>query len=323
MWCAARPDRRLHPGPTAGNLPNVAALCDGHGGTMIHIGTSGWSYPTGEGRWDGVFYPPGKNVDHLEFYAQYFDTVEINSSFYRPIFPNVATNWGKKTPADFRFTAKLYQKFTHPKMYKEATGEEADLAAEDYDRFEAGLEPLAAAGKLGCLLAQFPPSFKRDEESLTHLEDLIRRFSRYSLAVELRHSSWTERPETFALLESNGVAWCMIDEPKFRSSVGEVPLTSNLAYFRFHGRNAKEWWTGDRETRYNYLYSPQETDALADEAREVVDRVEESYLFYNNHFGAKAVVNALQMRLKFGQQLAVPPPKTLLKEYPTLKEMLE
>jgi uncharacterized protein YecE (DUF72 family) len=290
---------------------------------MIHIGTSGWSYPTGEGRWDGIFYPPGKKVDHLEFYASYFDSVEINSSFYRPISPNVAGNWAKRTPSHFRFTAKLYQKFTHPKMYQEATGKEAELASADFDQFEAGLEPLAEAGKLGCLLAQFPPSFKRDEESLTHLEDLIRRFGRYRMAVELRHRSWTESRETFELLESNGVAWCMIDEPKFRTSVGEVPLTSKLAYSRFHGRNAKEWWTGDRESRYNYLYSVQEVKELAAEAHGVAERVEESYLFYNNHFGGKAVVNALQMRLEFGQKLPTLPPETLLDRYPTLREALE
>lgn len=289
---------------------------------MIYVGTSGWSYPTGEGRWDGVFYPKGKDVDHLEYYARYFNTVEINSSFYRPIFPNVAKSWVKKTPKGFRFTAKLYQKFTHPKMFEEATGKEAELNVEDFDTFRAGLEPLAEAGKLGALLAQFPASFKRDEESITHLEDLIRRFEEYPLAVELRHRSWSDDPDTFKLLESYGVSWCIIDEPKFRTSIGEVPLTGKVGYFRFHGRNAKEWWRGDRETRYNYLYSEPELKTLAGEVAGVAERTADSYVFYNNHFGAKAVVNALQMRLQFQQPVPKDLPESLLERYPELREEL-
>ncbi len=290
---------------------------------MIRIGTSGWSYPSGEGRWDGVFYPRGRDADQLRLYARYFDTVEVNSSFYRPIPPNVARSWARKTPPAFRFTAKLYQKFTHPRMFEEATGKEAELTPSDFDLFRAGLEPLVEAGKLGCLLAQFPPSFKQEEGTTTYLEDLFRRFRDFPLAVELRHRSWTENPDTFRLLESHGVAWCMIDEPKFRTSVGHVPLTSKLAYFRFHGRNAKEWWSGDRESRYNYLYSPQEVKELAAEAKEVAERVEESYLFYNNHFGGKAVVNALQMKMEFGQRPAALPPEALMEQYPALREALE
>ena len=289
---------------------------------MIYIGTSGWSYPTGEGRWEGVFYPRGSGVDRLEFYSRYFKAVEINSSFYRPIYPNVARSWAKKTPADFRFTAKLYQKFTHPRMYEEAAGEPAELVAADYDRFRSGLDPLMEAGKLGCLLAQFPPSFKHDEESLTYLEDLIRQFDGYPLAVELRHRSWSDSPDTFSLLASRGVAWCMIDEPRFRTSVGEVPVTSRIGYFRFHGRNAREWWTGDRETRYNYLYSREEVRSLAGDVREVAERTEDSFVFYNNHYGAKAVVNALQMKLELGQAVAEEPPPSLLERYPELTQWL-
>src|SRR5512138_3689752 len=157
---------------------------------MIYVGTSGWSYPTGEGKWDGVFYPKGKDVDHLEFYSRYFNAVEINSSFYRPIFPNVAKSWATKAPEGFKFTAKLYQKFTHPKMFEEATGKRAEVDLADFEQFTSGIEPLVETGKLGALLAQFPPSFKRDEENATYLEDLIRRLDSYPLAVELRHRSW-------------------------------------------------------------------------------------------------------------------------------------
>lgn len=285
---------------------------------MIYVGTSGWSYPAGEGRWEGIFYPKGKDFDHLEYYSRYFSAVEVNSSFYKPIYPNVAKGWVKKTPEGFRFTAKLYQKFTHPKMFEEATGKLAQLDPQDFDTFRAGLEPLAESGKLGALLAQFPPSFKLDEESATYLEDLIRRFDDYPMAVELRHRSWSDNPDSFKLLEGYGVAWCVIDEPKFRTSVGEVPLTSELGYFRFHGRNAKEWWSGDRETRYNYLYSPKELRMLTAEVRGVAERTADSYVFYNNHYGAKAVVNALQMKMELHQPLPNQLPEPLVEHYPEL-----
>ena len=105
--------------------------------------------------------------------------------------------------------------------------------------------------------------------------------------------------------------------------MGEVRLTSRLAYFRFHGRNAREWWTGNRETRYNYLYSPQELGELSEEVKDVSDRTENSYVFYNNHYGAKAVVNALQTRLWLGQPVAEGLPETLTEHYPLLKSVPE
>jgi uncharacterized protein YecE (DUF72 family) len=291
---------------------------------MIYVGTAGWSYPEGKGKWDGIFYPAGcRGPDQLQYYAEHFRAVEINSSFYRPLASHVAASWVRKTPADFRFTAKLYQKFTHPKMYKEATGEEADVRAEDIARFKEGIAPLAEAGKLGALLAQFPPSFKADEETLTQLEDLIRQFGEYPLAVELRHRSWSESAEAARLLVDNGVAWCLIDEPKFRTSLGAVPLTSRLGYLRFHGRNAKEWWHGDRESRYDYLYSAGEQQQLAAEVEAVAERAGDTYVFYNNHYRAKAVANATQLKLALGQPVTGELPPEMLAEYPELAAALD
>ena len=119
----------------------------------IYIGTSGWSYPKGEGTWNGYFYPSGKIVE-LEYFSQYFNTVEINSSFYRPPNPGYVYNWVKRVPNGFLFAMKLWQKFTHPRMYRDATGEEAVISRADVDTFRSSLEPLAKAGKLGALLAQ-------------------------------------------------------------------------------------------------------------------------------------------------------------------------
>ncbi|HZU06435.1 MAG TPA: DUF72 domain-containing protein [Chloroflexota bacterium] len=289
---------------------------------VIYVGTAGWSYPQGEGRWEGLFYPADRRIDRLQYYARFFNAVEINSSFYRPLLPHVARSWARKTPPAFRFTAKLYQKFTHPKMYQEATGEAADLRAEDFAQFKAGIAPLAEAGKLGALLAQFPPSFKADDETLTQLEDLLRQFAEYPLAVELRHRSWSESKEAARLLAEHGVAWCIIDEPKFHTSLGAVPLTSRLGYFRFHGRNAAQWWQGDRETRYDYLYNSAEQAELAAQVQAVAARTDETYVFYNNHYRAKAVVNATQLKLTLGQPVNLDFTPQMLATYPELAALV-
>jgi uncharacterized protein YecE (DUF72 family) len=296
----------------------------------LYVGTAGWSYPGGQGRWDGVFYPESlADRDKLAFYAQYFDAVELNSSFYRPPSPRAAEGWAKRVPDRFRFTAKLWQKFTHPKMFEEATGQAAQVREEDFEQFAAGLEPLAAAGKLGPLLAQFPPSFKPDEGSLDYLTDLIHRFRQagFRLAVELRHRDWTDpkggraASSVRSLLEEEDVAWVMIDEPKFRTSIREVPLTSRLGYFRFHGRNYAQWWSHEAaEDRYNYLYPRPEQEQLAGEVREVAERADDTYVFYNNHYRAKAVVNALELQATFGRRPETPLPDTLVAEYPELAE---
>jgi len=235
--------------------------------TKIHIGTSGWSYPKGEGTWTGYFYPSGK-INELEYYSQFFNTVEVNSSFYRPPNPGYVYNWVKRVPDDFRFTVKLWQKFTHPKMYEEATGEEAAISQKDVDQFKQSIDPMANSGKLGALLAQFPPSFKNDNYGQQILLAVIRTFGSYRLAVELRHRSWSDDVGFVQLLQDNNVSWVHIDEPKFQSSIAtEIPLSADMAYFRFHGRNKEMWWKGDSETRYKYLYSPEEINELANRVK--------------------------------------------------------
>ena len=298
----------------------------------IYVGTAGWSYPSGEGRWDGVFYPRGlADRDKLAFYAQYFDAVELNSSFYRPPTAQAARGWASRVPETFRFTAKIWQKFTHPKMFEQATGSAATLSGEDFDLFREGVSPLAEAGKLGALLAQFPPSFKPSDETLDYLTDLIRGFrgAGFPLAVELRHRDWTGSsgvgPAVRTLFEDEDVAWVMIDEPKFRTSIRDVPQTSGLGYFRFHGRNAAQWWRHEAaEDRYNYHYSPSEQQELAEEVRAVADNAAETYVFYNNHYRAKAVANAVELGgvAQLDQKVRRPPmpalPQTLIDEYPEL-----
>jgi len=262
----------------------------------IYIGTSGWSYPRGKGTWTGYFYPAGK-INELEYYSQFFNTVEINSSFYRPPNPGYVHNWVRHTPGDFLFTVKLWQKFTHPRMYEAATGEAAAISQRDVDLFHHSLEPLYKSGKLGALLAQFPSSFRNDRHGQQILSAVIRTFGQYRLSVELRNRSWSDDKHTAELLREHGVAWVQIDEPKFPSSIAaDVPLTTDMAYFRFHGRNKETWWTGDSETRYKYLYSPEEIRELADKMKPAIERTNLAFAFFNNHWQGYAPRNAVDMK---------------------------
>ena len=270
------------------------------GQAQIYVGTSGWSYPKGEGTWTGYFYPTAK-INELEYYGRFFKVVEVNSSFYRPPNPGYVYNWVRRTPEDFRFTVKLWQKFTHPGMYKEATGTEAVISREDVDLFHHSIEPLFKSGKLGALLAQFPPSFKNDGHGQQILNAVIRTFRQYRLVVELRHRSWSDDGNTARLLRENNVAWVQIDEPKFQTSVAQdIPVTADIAYFRFHGRNKETWWTGDRETRYRYLYSPEEIIELASRVRTAAEQTELTFAFFNNHWQGYAPRNAVDMKRQLG-----------------------
>ncbi|RLC62717.1 MAG: hypothetical protein DRI01_06420 [Chloroflexi bacterium] len=275
--------------------------------SKIYIGTSGWSYPKGAGTWSSYFYPAGK-INELEYYSQFFNTVEINSSFYRPPNPGYVYNWVRRTPRDFLFAVKLWQKFTHPKMYQEATGEAAVISQKDVDLFNHSIEPLYKSGKLGALLAQFPPSFKNDHYSQQILYAVIRTFSQYRLAVELRHRSWSDDGKIAELLRENNIAWVQIDEPKFQTSVAEdIPITSDMAYFRFHGRNKEMWWSGDSETRYKYLYSAEEIKELADRMRPALEQANLTFAFFNNHWRGYAPRNAVDMKRELRLPVQEPP----------------
>ena len=130
----------------------------------ILIGTAGYSYPGPPPKgWYGAFYPDAKSkeFDELKYYSQIFNTVEINSTFYRPVSQAITKNWATKTPSDFSFAIKLWQKFTHPKKIsrKDVNEKWENITQEDVDKVRAGLEPLADARKLGALLLQYPAGF--------------------------------------------------------------------------------------------------------------------------------------------------------------------
>lgn len=288
----------------------------------LRVGTSGWNYPTGHGTWNGIFYPlpddRQRGFDELVFYAERFSVVEVNSTFYGQPRANVSLGWVRRTPRDFEFTVKLYQKFTHPGM----TADTSAVSQADVDTFKGGVDPLAAAGKLGPILAQFPSSFHRSPEAAGYLEWLLRTFAGYSLAVELRHASWSDAAdETRSLLSAGGGAWVQIDEPKFRSSIRQdLSEESHLFYLRLHGRNAATWWAHDQaEDRYNYHYSVKELEPIADKVRQARQAGKKAYLLLNNHFSAQAVANATTLKKMLDEPVAAPMPAELVERFPELE----
>jgi uncharacterized protein YecE (DUF72 family) len=283
---------------------NVNNMVNKH---KIYVGTSGWSYPRGEGTWKGHFYPPG-TANELAYYSNFFNTVELNSSFYRPPDPRVSANWVNNTPDGFLFSIKLWQKFTHPDMYHAATGREAVISQADVDLFKFSIEPIVTAGKAGVLLAQFPPSFNNMRENQRNLRAVMEAFNEYSLAVELRHRSWSDDPKTAGLLREYKTTWVKIDEPKFSSSVAQVlPQTADFSYFRLHGRNREMWWKGSVETRYKYLYSAEEITQLATQVKKTTQKATRTFVYFNNHWQAYAPRNALDMVRELGLPVKASP----------------
>jgi uncharacterized protein YecE (DUF72 family) len=307
----------------------------------LKIGTSGWHYPSGNGTWNGVFYPSArrrpKDFDELTFYGEHFNTVEVNSTFYGQPRADVCRKWAERTPPGFEFSVKLYQKFTHPKMFGERLAgtlppdaRDAEIVralarptASDLDEFKRGIDPLASAGKLGALLAQFPPSFKDDPASREYLAHLIHALGDYTIAVELRHRSWSDDVGgTLALLNGFGAAWVQIDEPKFRFSIRQnfLPNVTGCYYMRLHGRNAAKWWSHEKaEDRYDYLYSADELKEFSETAAAAKELVKKLYLYTNNHFSAKSIANAAMIKQQLGEPIDGEYPPEFVERYPELR----
>ena len=261
----------------------------------------------------------------------------MNSTFYGQPRAEVTRAWAARTPQRFEFSIKLYQKFTHPGLFKGrlASGLPDDAASEppaldalaqpndaDIDAFRRGIDPLASSGRLGALLAQFPASFKDSPASRDYLAGLLRAFAGYPVAVELRHKTWSDGiGETLALLNTFGAAWVQIDEPKFRFSIRQnyLPNVQGFYYMRLHGRNAAQWWSHEKsEDRYNYLYSGDELKAFTETAAAATQLVKKLYLYTNNHFSAKSVANAAVIKRQLGEPLEGEYPPEFLARYPEL-----
>jgi uncharacterized protein YecE (DUF72 family) len=291
----------------------------------IRVGTAGWNYPQGRGTWNGVFYPTRRprGFDELRYYAEHFDTVEVNSTFYRMPEAAQSERWLARTPPDFLFSVKLFQKFTHPDMYLAQAGvRDWDLSRADIDLFRIGVDPLAEAGRLAAILLQFPPSFHAETATRDYLDWVLEGLAGYPLAVELRHRTWSDdTDDTRARLAARGAAWALIDEPKFKDSVrqGGERSPTGLSYIRLHGRNAANWWEhAASEDRYDYLYSAQELTPFAETATREAAAGRKVLVYLNNHFSAKAVANAAVLKHELGQPLPGDYPPAMIDRYPDL-----
>jgi uncharacterized protein YecE (DUF72 family) len=245
--------------------------------------------------------------------AQYFDVIEINTSFYGPLTAKTSTAWLNRVEGNprFRFTAKCWRGFTHDR----------NGTVSDEQVFKDGLAPLVEAGKFGALLLQFPWSFRNNEENREYVARLRAQFSEYPVVLEVRHASWSE-PGVLDLLGQLDIGLCNIDQPLFKKSVlpGAI-TTSAVGYIRLHGRNYKSWFTENKHVgeRYDYLYSPEELEPWIDRVKAVEHAAEETYVVTNNHYLGKGVVNAIEIRSILTSD-QVPAPDGLLERYPELKD---
>ena len=281
----------------------------------ILVGPAGWSYVD----WRGRVYPEaaGTKFDTLALVAKYFDTTEINSSFYHPPKPETARSWLARVAHNpsFVFTAKLSRAFTH---------ERGKATVEDEKLYREGIDPLMQANKLGAVLMQFPWSFKNDRDERIYLEQLINRFKDYPLVVELRHESWNNA-RILQTLEDLGVGLCDIDQPQFAHSIKPAAeVTSSIGYIRLHGRNYQNWFREEANVveRYDYLYSSDELGPWIGRIKEVSEKAKQTFVITNNHARGQSLVNAFEILAELEEE-RVPGPAKLIETYPRLSESVE
>ena len=248
---------------------------------MIYVGTCGYAYKD----WIGPFYPPRMRSDEmLPYYARAFAAVEIDSSYYGVPAPRTVVSMDRRTPPSFRFSFKAPQTVTHPAV--------ADRVHPDAQLLLEAVAPLHQAGKLACVLAQFPNGFKADDRNRAYVARVIEAFDGVAVVVEFRHRAW-QSAETMSMLRDLGAGWCNVDMPSFE----ELPhassdATSAIGYVRMHGRNAAQWWTGTNVTRYQHDYTAEELMPWTERVAEIDDQTQQTYVFFNNHAVGKAAQNA-------------------------------
>lgn len=244
----------------------------------IRVGTSGYSFED----WRGNFYPgqieKGKMLD---YYQNYFNTVEINSTYYRIPHPAVLVNMARKTKPDFEFVVKANENLTHTRKEIKAPARQ----------FLEAVKPLAEKGQLKGILAQFPWSFQFSPVNLTYITTCAELMAPHRLFVEFRHDSWL-RDETFRLLKTGGMNIVSVDGPKLPGLLpSELMVTGDIGYIRLHGRNAAKWWDGG-PLRYDYLYNDRELREWKEKLDKISGEVTKAYIFFNNCHLGQAVKNA-------------------------------
>jgi uncharacterized protein YecE (DUF72 family) len=248
----------------------------------ITIGTCGYSYED----WRGHFYPEKiPKGDMLGFYAQYFKTVEINSSYYHIPSAETIKRIAKKTPPDFGFIVKTNQETTHRRKENEAALKQLTEA----------LQPMLDSGKLKGLLAQFPYSFKNNEENRNYLFQTRKLSGALPLFVEFRNYTW-ENEYIPDFLKNNGIGYVNVDEPELKGLLPKQDIvTTDTGYIRLHGRNEKDWWDGTGSDRYNYEYDEEQLKEWLTNISNILKKTYKTYIFFNNHPNGQAVRNARQM----------------------------
>lgn len=278
------------------------------------VGTAGWIYQD----WQTIFYPEtrAKSRDPLQWYAQFFDMVEINSTFYHIPGRSIATRWCDKVAANpqFTFALKLWRGFTHRRP--------ARLPEPETHAMQALCRGLQERGRLLALLMQFPWSFRPGRESLDYLETLHQHFAEFPLCLEVRHAAWNT-PETFDWLQARGIAFCNVDQPPLRHCLERTSqVTAEPAYLRLHGRNSQNWFAekGQSHERYDYLYDEEELDAIEKTARTLAAQAGKVAVVGNNHYRGQAPANALELRCRLEEKVLTAPASLLL-HYPALQKL--
>ena len=276
----------------------------------LFCGTSGWSYP----HWNGIVYPKLKSRDFhpLEDLSTYFDALEINSSFYQPIRAELASLWVKKVSHNpkFQFTAKLARRFTH----------ERSLAAAEIAHFKEGLWPLHRARKLGCVLMQFPWTFRFTEENRGHLIALRRAFHEFPLVAEMKHSSWLHE-EALGTLIDYRIGFANIDQAPYTKGMPPASiLTSRIGYVRLLGRNPQHWEREFGRARtamaaHDYLYPLNELEEWKQRVENIQQHAASTFVFAGNDAGGQSVVNALQLAWMLGDDRRRAP-VSLIEQFP-------
>jgi uncharacterized protein YecE (DUF72 family) len=270
----------------------------------LRIGTSGFSFDD----WLGRIYPAGlPKAQMLEYYEQKlgFDTVELNFTYYTMPVARTLESMLRRTGKGFTFVVRSHKDMTH-EIWADEERKTLKDTADVFKEFRAGISPLVDAGRLGCLLVQLPVFFYPLPQNFDYLRRMPELLPGVGLVVEFRNRAWL-RDSAFKLLEQSGMGFCVVDEPKLaRLMPFEPRRTSDIAYFRFHGRN-QNWFSASREERYNYLYSKEELAEFIPPLRSVSADAKTTFAFFNNCHAGAAATNALMMKQMLGLVEALTP----------------
>lgn len=249
---------------------------------MIYLGTSGWSYDD----WVGPVYPQDlAKGGWLSYIADQVDALEVNVTYYRIPDERMVSGWAARTPDDFVFSVKANRSLTH------------ERDEPDFEPFVAGLAPLKQAGKLACVLAQFPYSFHAEPENREYLRRLRQGLGELPVVIEFRNRGWVSE-DTFDLLQELDFGYCCVDQPQFDNLMPPIArATGPVGYLRLHGRNYDKWWQHDEAwERYDYTYSEQELQEWVPKLRELEAITEITLAFANNHYRGQSLDTVRKLR---------------------------